>query len=63
MNRNIWVYSKINGANEVLFIFDNNVDMNDFECVFSKPNYKRHKRFAYALIDGIEIKLFTDQAV
>lgn len=62
MNRNIWVYSKLSGVNELLFIADNNVDAHDFEQVFTQDKYKKHKRFAYALNDGVEIKLFTDQA-
>lgn len=63
MNKCIWVYSKLNGANELLFTIDNNADIHDFEQIFNRKEYKRHKQFAYVLVDGIEIKLYTGRVV
>lgn len=63
MNEHIWVYSKLNGASELLFTIDYDADIHDFEQIFNRKEYKRHKQFAYALVDGIEIKLFTDRVV
>lgn len=63
MRNSIWVYSKINGVNELLFEIDANSDVNDIGKMLDQEQFKKHKQFAYALVDGIEIKLFTDQEI
>ncbi|MGM0124715.1 hypothetical protein IGI37_002109 [Enterococcus sp. AZ194] len=52
-------YSKKNGVNQRLPITGNS--LLGIEKVFDTDEFKEHKPFAYALIDGVEIKLFTDQ--
>lgn len=54
----IWIYSKISGVNQLLF--ETNFGLDGLEEFFGSDQYKKHKPFAYALVDGIEIKLFTD---
>lgn len=63
MGNGIWIYSKINGVNELLFEIDANSDVNDIGKMLDQEQFKKHKQFAYALVDGIEIKLFTDQEI
>lgn len=54
----IWIYSKLNGVNELLFETD--FGMDGLTEIFKKPELKKHRPFAYALVSGIEIKLFTN---
>lgn len=62
MNRNlIWIYSKADGVNQLLF--ETSFGIEELEKLFEREQYKRHKPFAYALVDGIEIKLFTNPEV
>lgn len=56
--KKIWIYSKISGVNQLLF--ETNFGIGALEEIFEADQYKKHKPFAYALVDGIEIKLFTD---
>ncbi|EAD0738616.1 hypothetical protein DSO10_04680 [Listeria monocytogenes] len=59
MNDRIIFYSKKNGINQWLSI--SGASLSGIEKVFDMEQFKEHKPFAYALIDGVEIKLFTDQ--
>lgn len=59
--KDIIIYSKKYGANQLLPIFGN--DLKGIGTVFEMDEFKEHKLFAYALVDGVEIKLFTDQEV
>lgn len=59
------IYSKKNGINQYLFIADSILDaIQTFSIERKKLDYvdlghiKEHKSFAYALMDGVEIKLF-----
>lgn len=58
MNNRIWIYSKLHGINE--FLFETDFGIYGLSEIFDKPELKKHKQFAYALISGIEIKLFTN---
>lgn len=56
MDNKIWIYSKLNGVNE--FLFETDFGMEGLSEVFERKELKKHKQFAYALVSGIEIKLF-----
>lgn len=58
MKDKIWIYSKLNGTNE--FLFETNFGIEGISKIFDRPELKKHKQFAYALVSGIEIKLFKD---
>lgn len=58
VNTEIIIYSKKDGVNQLLMIFGN--DLSGIGTVFEMDRFKEHKLFAYALVDGVEIKLFTD---
>ncbi|WP_187378559.1 hypothetical protein [Oceanobacillus jeddahense] len=49
------VYSKKDGVNRLL-----SIDTNDLLSLmtFIEDKYPKEKEFAYALVDGVEIKLF-----
>ena len=57
MNKDIIIFSKKSGVNELLPIYGKS--LKGLETVFEIDRFKEHKQFAYALIDGIEIKFFT----
>lgn len=57
MKDKIWIYSKLHGTNE--FLFETDFGIEGISEVFNKPALKKHKQFAYALVSGIEIKLFS----
>lgn len=54
--KDIIIYSKKDGVNQLLPIFGN--DLQGLGSVFDMDRFKEHKLFAYALVDGVEIKLF-----
>lgn len=56
--KKIWIFSKLNGTNE--FLFETSFGINGIDQWFEREENKKHKPFAYALVDGFEIKLFTD---
>lgn len=56
--KRIWIYSKADGVNQ--FLFETSFGIEELEGIFERDQYKRHKPFAYALVDGVEIKLFTN---
>lgn len=55
MNRRIVVYSKKEGVNRLM-----RIDTNDLISLSKliESNHPEEKDFVYALIDGVEIKLF-----
>lgn len=57
--KKIWIYSKKSGVNE--FLFETDFGIEGLEEFFRDERFKKHRQFAYALVDGKEIKLFTDQ--
>lgn len=63
MRNSIWVYSKINGINELLFQIDGSSDVGDIGKMLDQEQFKKHKQFAYALVNGVEIKLFTNREI
>ena len=56
-NKDIIFYSKKNGTN--LFLFQGKGELFGFLKLFDDEKYKEHKQFVYALVSGIEIKLFS----
>ncbi|AKQ74897.1 hypothetical protein NSQ93_08925 [Bacillus sp. FSL W8-0445] len=54
-NKNIIVYSKKDGVNRLL-----SIDTNDLISLtkFIEDHYPKEKNFIYALVQGVEIKLF-----
>ncbi len=54
-NKNIIVYSKKDGVNRLL-----SIDTNDLISLtkFIEDHYPKEKDFIYALVQGVEIKLF-----
>lgn len=50
-------YSKKDGVNQLLFLGN---DLASSEQFFDE-RFKEHKPFAYTLVDGVEIKLFTSR--
>ncbi|MGX7195480.1 hypothetical protein [Enterococcus olivae] len=55
--KDIIIYSKKDGVNQLLPIFGNSLEGS--LKIFEMDRFKEHKLFAYALIDGVEIKLFS----
>ena len=58
--KDIIIYSKKDGVNQLLPIFGN--DLKGIGAVFDMDRFKEHKLFAYALVNGVEIKLFPATA-
>lgn len=56
-NKEIVIYSKKNGVNQFLFLASDLI----YTMELINKRYIEHKLFAYALVEGIEVKLFTDR--
>ncbi|MBC1491443.1 hypothetical protein HB884_14770 [Listeria booriae] len=53
------VYSKRNGVNQFLFSFRTTSELFlHIDKEFERRNLQKHMHYAYALVDGKEIKLF-----
>jgi hypothetical protein len=58
LEKKMWVYSKVDGVNQ--FLFETKFGVEGLYEIFEKSQFKRHKPYAYALVDGKEIKLFLE---